>query len=210
MYIKIFNHAVSGTANNIVVTCPNCGKGGTFGRLSNIDDFCTKTVDGGYVLGQRECPNHKCKAHIFFVMMPEGIITYPPIKIDFDVVNIPPDICSTFEEAINCHSQECYVASAIMVRRTLEELCKDKGCRGNNLYERINELKENVVLPKELLGALDHLRLLGNDAAHIESKEYNEIGNEEVSIGIEIAKEILKSVYQMDSLVQRLIDLKKS
>jgi hypothetical protein len=39
---------------------------------------------------------------------------------------------------------------------------------------------------------LDDLRLLGNDAAHIESKEFDAIGQEEVEIGIEFTKEVLK------------------
>ncbi len=211
MYIMITTYGVSGVSNSIVITCPHCGKGGTFSKISEIKDFTTKVADeGSYVMGQRECPNSKCRAHIFFVRKPNRIITYPPIKIDFDVDNIPPGIRSTLEEAIVCHSQECYVASAIMVRRTLEELCEDKECKGKTLQDRIAKLKDNVVLPQGLLGALDQLRLLGNDAAHIKSNNYDQVGDEEVSIGIDIVKEILKSVYQLDSLVQRLIDLKKS
>jgi|GEM_PF-2143365 len=42
----------------------------------------------------------------------------------------------------------------------------------------------------------------------IESKDYDNIG-EEVSIAIELTKEILKSVYQMENLVSRLKKLKK-
>src|SRR5690606_30975361 len=103
-----------------------------------------------------------------------------------------------------------YVASAIMVRRTLEELCEDKGCTGKNLSERLKSLKGSVVLPSELLDAFDELRLLGNDAAHIESKNYDQIGREEVGVAIELAKEILKGVYQMSSLVEKLRKLKRT
>lgn len=67
-----------------------------------------------------------------------------------------------------------------------------------------------MVLPQGLLQALDDLRLLGNDAAHIEAKTYDAIGKEELSIAIELTKEILKAVYQLDGLLVRLKALKKS
>ena len=97
-----------------------------------------------------------------------------------------------------------------MVRKTLEELCLDRKSAGDNLKERIRSLGAKVVLPQELLEGLDDLRLLGNDAAHIESQEFNKVGQEEVEIGLEFAKEVLKSVYQYSSLLNRLRGLKKA
>jgi hypothetical protein len=96
-----------------------------------------------------------------------------------------------------------------MVRKTLEELCNDRGATGSNLKERLISLGKKVVLPIELLDGLDDLRLLGNDAAHIESQEFNKVGREEVEIGIEFAKEVLKAVYQYSALLGRLRGLKK-
>mgnify|MGYP001245890349 CR=1 FL=1 len=96
-----------------------------------------------------------------------------------------------------------------MVRRVLEELCEDKKATGNNLMERLKALGQTVIIPGELLTAADELRLLGNDAAHIEAKTYDQIGPDECSIAIELAKELLKAVYQYTSLVARLQALKK-
>lgn len=97
-----------------------------------------------------------------------------------------------------------------MVRKTLEELCRERGATGPNLKERIKALQAKVILPSELLEGLDDLRLLGNDAAHVESQEYNQVGKEEVEVGIELAKEVLKAVYQYSALLQRLRGLKKT
>jgi hypothetical protein len=55
----------------------------------------------------------------------------------------------------------------------------------------------------------DELRLLGNDAAHINAKDYDKIGPKESQLAIELAKELLKAVYQYASLVDRLKALKK-
>jgi len=92
----------------------------------------------------------------------------------------------------------------------LEELCRDRGAAGGNLKERIKALGTKAVLPQELLDGLDALRLLGNDAAHIESQEYAKVGKEEVEVGIEFAKEVLKAVYQYSALLNRLRALKKA
>jgi hypothetical protein len=135
--------------------------------------------------------------------------TYPPLRIDFDSTNVPQKIVETLSQAITCHSERCYVASAIMIRRCLEELCEDRGSHGSTLKDRIAGLKDKVMLPDELFQALDELRLLGNDAAHVEAKAYDSIGQNEIEIGIVLTKEILKSVYQYDSLVARLRALKK-
>ena len=62
---------------------------------------------------------------------------------------------------------------------SLEELCEERGAAGNNLKERITALSKIIVLPQDLLNAADHLRLLGNDAAHIEAKTYQAIGEPE-------------------------------
>ena len=42
----------------------------------------------------------------------------------------------------------------------------------------------------------------------VESKVYDNVGREEVEVGIELAKEVLKGVYQMSDLLARLRGLK--
>lgn len=136
--------------------------------------------------------------------------TFPALRIDFETTNIPALIVVALTEAITCHADECYTAAAIMVRKTLEELCRERGATGSNLKERIRDLGKRIVLPNELFSGLDDLRLLGNDAAHIESREYDQIGREEVEVGIEFAKEVLKATYQYSALLTKLRGLKKS
>jgi hypothetical protein len=97
------------------------------------------------------------------------------------------------------------VASAIMVRRTLEEICADRRAIGRDLKDRIQDLKTKIVLPQELLDAMDELRILGNDAAHLEAKAYDNISEEELNVAIEFTKEILKALYQYSSLLDNYV-----
>ncbi len=210
MYIKVTTAQPRGANISVVTKCPICGNGGTFQTLGSDLNIYSQGTSKKYILGHRICPNAECKAYLFFYRSEgKALITFPSLRIDFKTDDIPERIRSNLEEAITCHAEGCYIASAIMVRRTLEELCKDKGIKADNLKQRVKGLKTVVVLPPGLLGALDELRLLGNDAAHLESKDYDNVGIEEVDAVIEVTKEILKGVYQMDTLVEKLKKFKK-
>jgi hypothetical protein len=187
--------------------CPHCRKESILSPIG-VNDI---HVDGVHVVGQRQCPNPECRGHIFIVAEKGRIVeAYPPMRIDFDKENIPANVLTSFEEAVACHATSCFIASAIMVRRTLEEICVDKQAGGANLKERIKALESKIVVPKELIEAMDELRLLGNDAAHIEAQTYAKISAEELVIAIEFTKELLKALYQYTGLLGRLRALKKT
>jgi len=193
--------------------CPICRQNGTFENFQ-INDLQAGSLDGSetYVFGQRRCPDPLCGGILFFIRDASSrqlLTSFPAERIDFDSANIPATVLRAIEEAITCHANQCLTAAAIMVRKTLEELCNDRKASGKNLKERIKALGAQVVLPQELFAGLDDLRLLGNDAAHIESQEFNRIGSEEVEIGIEFTKEVLKATYQYSALLSRLRGLKK-
>jgi hypothetical protein len=190
----------------LTARCPHCGNTAVLLQIGKdlgvaVNVYC----------GQRVCPNPSCKGHIFIVTSGSKILAaYPPLRIDFDTTNIPEAVRRTFEEAITCHANECFVAAAIMVRRTLEDLCSDQGAKGGTLYSRLKALSEKVVLPKELIDGLDDLRLLGNDAAHVEAITFTEVSRTELDVAIEFTKELLKALYQYSALLGRMRALRKS
>lgn len=202
----------------INIRCPACRHNGAFGQVPHAVDVAwhnpRKDENGpasdAFKAGMRVCPNKDCKALVFYVEDKNFHRTvFPPEVIDFDASNLPDRILASLEEAIKCHAAGCYRASALMVRRVLEELCEDKQANGNNLMQRLAALGTTIVIPQDLLAAADELRLLGNDAAHIEAKTYDQIGPDECTIAIELAKELLKAVYQYTDLVARLKAFKK-
>src|SRR5207245_10904770 len=116
-----------------------------------------------FLLESDVCPNMSCQVGIFVVYYGGKLVeSFPAETIDFDATNIPAKVVGAFEESIKCHANQCFIAAAIMVRKTLEELCRDRQATGGNLKERIRALGTKVVLPHELLNGLDDLRLLGN------------------------------------------------
>lgn len=188
------------------LVCPGCAQLGTFEKsITEITNISPHS------LSIHRCPNDKCKTVVYCIHT-NGKLSdvYPPIRIDFDKTYIPANLVSSFEEAITCFANKCFVASAILVRKTLEQLCHERGANGPNLLERIKALRSKITVPEDLFEGLDDLRLLGNDAAHVESRTYETVGSEEIEVAIIFTKEILKATYQYKALVSRLKSLKKN
>jgi hypothetical protein len=148
---------------------------------------------------------------VFVIVDRQSVLVraFPPSTIDFDTSKIPDKLCLAFQEALACHAIGAYVASAMLVRKSLECLCDDRGAQGKDLHARLGALRAKVTLPELLFEAMGALKLLGNDAAHVDARTYDEIGQEEVEAAIDLTKEILKAVYQYESLLTRLTALKK-
>lgn len=187
----------------ISIRCPWCRRQGVLEPMA--EDVRLAHPPHTYFC-HRRCPNPACHGYIFVVLDHQQlpVDAFPPESIDFDSTGLPATVLATITEAIQCHANGCYVAAAIMIRKTLELLCEDRGATGANLKERIRQLRSRVVMPTELLDGLDHLRLLGNDAAHVNSLTYANVGREEVEVGIDVTKEVLKSMYQYNAIVDRL------
>lgn len=199
------------TAKIVSLRCPSCCQLGVWQSLDT--DVLVRVASQSKMVfaGHRRCPNPSCQTHSFVVHDGSDVlISYPAETIDFDASNIPTSITNAFKEAITCHANRCFIASAILVRKTLEELCFDRRASGANLKEQIRDLGSKVLLPKEMFDGLDDIRLLGNDATHVKSQEYNQIGQAELDVAIEFTKEVLKAIFQYASLVDKLRALKKA
>ena len=197
------------------IKCPYCRNVGIFFPYHGTADLQWARVLGSVVksnnsIGIRLCPNQSCGGYVFALRQGDALKqTFPPQLIDFETANLPAPILASLTEAVQCHGAGCYRAAAIMVRRVLEELCEDRGAKAPTLAKRIELLRSSATLSNELLEAATELRILGNDAAHLESRSYDGIDKEEIDLAIELAKELLKAVYQQADLVKKLIARKK-
>lgn len=215
-----FNGHVGGGLSNTVpvaMQCPKCGRESTFTESRGVNELVlvatnqqSKTLTySDAVFGNRICPNPRCGFHVFVVHRNGHLIeSFPPQRIKIDESNLPTRLLDALDEALACHAHGCYFAAAMLVRKTLEELCSDQDASGENLKDQIDDLDRVVELPGGILDAMHNLRLLGNDATHVKAKVYEEIGKEELEVAIDVTLVILKSCYQTKGLVDRLDKLK--
>ena len=115
----------------ISARCPGCHKHSVFQPLGKDLLFTQRGFSPTGSLpdlsaGQRRCPDPKCGAHLFFIAAgTKTLVTYPAETIPIDSTDLPDGVDSALREAATCHANQAFVASAIMVRKTLEELCQD-------------------------------------------------------------------------------------
>jgi hypothetical protein len=213
-YRRVYFNIAHSKGPTVTLRCPHCAHVGTMQRMENVNDVAWSSGDGMLQdrhAGVRRCPNPECFGLIFTVCEHFDLAeSYPPQVIDFDASNLPDSILRSLEEAVKCHAAGAYKASALMVRRLLEELCADRGATGKDLKSRLTSLGSASLLPAELLEAADELRVLGNDAAHIDARDYDSIGEVEAALAVDLAKELLKATYQYSSLVEKLRALKRT
>jgi hypothetical protein len=198
-----------GGAKPVAITadCPVCTKHGTLESIGGNADINLKD---GLRVGHRRCPNRKCWAHLF-VVIKEGELhaSFPPQRLTVSTDDVPAKVASALNEAIECHANQCYRSAGMMIRRTLEEVCEEKDAEGKDLHNRLKDLRDKVILSPVLIEAMDELKLLGNDAAHVHSRDYDEIGSEEITVAVDLTKAILQSLYQHKDLVARLKSFRK-
>jgi hypothetical protein len=206
LFVQLPGNAARHVGIRVSIRCPKCGRRGTFDKYpAGPEDLSI----GPAIMGHRRCPADDCNTHVFFIAENNQVVAiYTPETIDFDPAGVPAPVREALEEAIVAYAHGCYRAAALMVRRAIEEICLDKKATGDNLYARIEALSGLVVLPQPFLAGLHDVRLLGNDAAHVEARVYEEIGGEEVAAGIAIAKELIRAVYQYDAIMGQLARLR--
>jgi len=81
--------------------------------------------------------------------------------------HVPEPAQTFFLQAVDLAANlETLDAAAIMTRRTLEAAIDAKGVAAPTLKKRIDELVEKNLVPADIAELADHIRLIGNEAAH--------------------------------------------
>ena len=84
-------------------------------------------------------------------------------NLEFDV---PGGVASALDEARRCAQFGCFTACAVMCRRTIEMMCREKNVNTGNLASNLKKLAEDSVIDARLHQWATALRSDGNLAAH--------------------------------------------
>lgn len=209
---------VSDDYPNVTGICPECGKTVQFTHIKGCKDF--KFFDGGcnrYYFGQRICPDKECMTHIFFKMQINfggpiytEIIPEKIVLKNLNIDKLPNNVSNCIKEAVACYDNSCYISSAIMIRKTLEEICLLQNAKGKDLHEKLRDLESKITISKPLYDSMFELKYLGNDAAHVISKKFEHIGLKEIRIGLILLTEILRALYEHQDILNELKSLKSN
>jgi len=79
---------------------------------------------------------------------------------------VPERINTIYHECIKSFAAECLILTAAGFRALIEEVCKDRGIRGDDLSKKINKLRDNRFISPSEATRLHSIRFLGNDSIH--------------------------------------------
>lgn len=114
--------------------------------------------------------------------------------------NVPDNVNNAFSSALKALYVD-NVICLIALRRTLEIICKDKGATNGTLQNKILQLTQQGIFPQVINEASDILRILGNEAAHGDDKEYDKHTIKEM---INFTQIIIEYVYVIPYRIQRI------
>lgn len=121
-------------------------------------------------------------------IFPNPEATREPIE---DNYLLPSKLKKIYEETLSTLNSMQSVLTGIGIRAIVETVCKDKNANGNNLFDKINDLRTQGVLTQDGANILHKLRTLGNDAAH-EVKPHN---SAQLGLALDVIDHLLIGVY---------------
>lgn len=92
---------------------------------------------------------------------------FPNDRESYREPGVPEKVAKNFTEALNCYAANLPYGAAVVGRRTLQIALMDKGAPDTTLVEQIKQMPDDV-LPSNFKKAAHHVRLVGNDAAHVD------------------------------------------
>ena len=125
----------------------------------------------------------------------QPVVLYPTEAKKVD--GLPTEIERAYAAALAVKGIEAH-AFAVLVRRLLEMICRDKGAQGRSLFEQLKALAQTGVIPEQLIDIANGLRNFGNIGAHAGGVQLSE---NEVPVIDALCRAILEYVYGAPHLV---------
>lgn len=108
---------------------------------------------------------------------------------------LPPKVRESYEEAIRCEQAGVPIATAVMVRRTLEAIGRSFSPSSRTLYQGLERMAESGAISAEMKEWGDALRFLGNISAH--PADDDAVTREEAREAMEFLDAIVETIYRL-------------
>jgi hypothetical protein len=120
----------------------------------------------------------------------EPTVVFPaPRRLSPDV---PRPLRQEWEEAQSCFRNKLYTATAVMVRRTLEGVCKDQGVSERALADNMKKLRSLGRIDSTLSNWSDGLGVIGSQSAHLVDIT---VSREDAEDALAFAEAVLDHIY---------------
>src|SRR5688572_10333536 len=106
--------------------CPACSKGTAILELGDLLRISSTSYVG---LGRSSLCSYVVVVvaqHAPRLGGPDGYYFFPGSKPQLNLDEVPENVAWPIREALECCSNRCYTASAVLIRKALEHLCLDQ------------------------------------------------------------------------------------
>jgi hypothetical protein len=117
-----------------------------------------------------------------------------PAKVRAHALKLPPRVDVSYKEAILCLDARAWLATAVMVRRTLEAVGKEFDPNARTLLKGLEALHAKGAISDELKAWGTELRFLGNIGAHPSD---DEISYHDATEAVEFLNAIIETIYHL-------------
>lgn len=117
-----------------------------------------------------------------------------PARTVDSTLALPTQVRTSFLEAVRCESAEAWLATSVMVRRTLEAIGKEFDPAVKSPQKALEALKTKGVISQEMWEWGDHLRFLGNIGAHPSA---DEVGKQDASDALDFLQAIIETIFRL-------------
>lgn len=104
---------------------------------------------------------------------------------------LPRKVRLIYVQSIAAVENGDYLLAAMGMRAIIEAVCQDKGIKGGNLQQQIENLKKNRLISASDCDTLHGVRFLGNDAVH----EIESPTESAVDVALKVLEHLLIGVY---------------
>lgn len=106
--------------------------------------------------------------------------------------SVPESLRREFDEARTCFDAKAYTATVVMVRRTLEGICKENDVTDKTLAKGIERMRQLGLIDDTLTEWADGLRVVGNQGAHYTGMK---VSAEDAGDSIHFAEALVEHIY---------------
>lgn len=108
---------------------------------------------------------------------------------------VPAAICEDLRQAELSYLAASYRGAGLLLRSAFQNVCRDKGAVGKDLYHEIKDLATKGLINAPLAEMVDCVRLLGNEIAHPNPNTPFITTGEDVASCREFINQILDTLY---------------
>lgn len=193
---------------DVELDCPWCGIRSSVESV--VFHYSSRDGGGRYLYTVAVCPARDCDRASFLIITDPykrffdyveiyAAKVFPNAHADYAPEGVPEQIAMEFCEALECGWAGHDIAAALVGRRVLQAAARDViGTKLKNLQEEIEAIPDDR-LNKALKEQAHHVRLIGNDAAHVDP-----VAKEDVEDLLAFVEQVLDALYVGPTKVAKL------